>query len=102
MLAVSLRIQEGVKMVMARVHAGGTDRCCFLVGQVGGGEAAALGLKALERLILVGGDEVAGDAAMAGDGHRLPLCHHAVMAEITGEFGRRDRRCHGLGLSVFA
>lgn len=66
-------------MVVARVHAGGTDRCGFLVGEVGNGEAAA-----------------------AGDGYRLPLCHHAVMAKISGEFGCGDRGCRGLGLSMFA
>jgi hypothetical protein len=72
---------------------GRTDRLDLLLRQLGGGEAAAAFQEALELLILVGADEVAGDLAVARDGDGLALGPHPVSAEIAGELGSRG----GLG-----
>ena len=81
----------------AAVHAGRADGFDLFLRQLGGGEAAAAFPKALELLIFVRPDEVAGDLAVARHGDGLALGAHPVAAEIAGELGSRDSlgRIHG-------
>ena len=45
---------------MPRIHARGADCFDFLLGQLDGGEAAAALAKALELLVFLGADKIAG------------------------------------------
>ncbi len=82
---------------MARVHAGRRDGLHLLGSQLDRGETAALRAKPLQRLILDGRDEVAGDLAMAGHCDRLALRLHPVAAEVAGKLRREDGFRHGRG-----
>ena len=86
-----------VEMRVPCVHAGRADRPDLFLRQLGGGEAAAAFPEALELLIFVRADEVAGDLAVARHGDGLALGAHPVAAEIAGKLGSRDSfgRIHG-------
>jgi hypothetical protein len=84
------RIEHGIEMRVPRVHAGRTDGSDLFLRQLGGGEASAALLEALELLIFVRADEVAGDLPMARHGNGLALGAHPVAAEIAGELRSRD------------
>jgi integrase len=56
---------------VARIHARAAYCFKLLLGQLRSGEAAAAFAKALELLIFIGTDEIAGDLAVARDGNRL-------------------------------
>ena len=55
------------------IHAGGADCLYLLFGKLGSREAAPAFPKALELLIFLGADEVAGDPAVARYGDGLAL-----------------------------
>lgn len=81
-------------MIMAAVHPAVGNGADFILGEIGGRKAVALGAEPGELFIFIGGYEIAGDGAMAGDGDRTLLREHPVVAEVTGELGGGD----GLGL----
>src|ERR1700680_4038776 len=81
------RIGHGIEMRVPRVHAARADGFDLLLGQLGGGEAAAPFPEAPELLIFVRPDEVAGDLAVARHGDGLALSAHSIAAEIAGELG---------------
>jgi hypothetical protein len=65
-------VEHFVERNVPAVHARRADRVDLFLRQPGGGEAAAVFAEALELLIFVSGDEVAGDLAVAryGTGSR--------------------------------
>lgn len=83
-------IEQLVEMRVPRIHARGTNRFDVLLGQLGGGEAAAAFAKAFKLLVFVWVNEIAGDLAVARNGDGFTLSAHPIAAEVAGELGSRD------------
>src|ERR1700740_1658431 len=64
-------IDQLVEMGVGRIHARAAYCFKLLLGQLRSSEAAAAFAKALELLIFIGTDEIAGDLAVSRDGNRL-------------------------------
>src|SRR5580698_4403618 len=77
------RLRRSVEMRMSRVHAGGADRFDLLIGQFRRCKAAAALFEALEFLVFLGREEIAGDRTIARYGDGRALREHAIAAEIS-------------------
>ena len=81
-------------MIVAGVHARGSDPFDFLVQQLGSLKPAAQAFEFLQLLIFVRRDEVAGERTITRNGNRLTLRQHFIATEVAGELGGRNGISH--------
>jgi hypothetical protein len=87
-------IEQSVQVIVSRIHTRLGDRLDLFVRKFLGCEAVALVLEALESLVVIWPDKIAGDLAMARNGHGFSLSLHPITAKISSKLGRRYGRCH--------
>lgn len=83
-------VEQGVEVIVTRIHFRRLDRGNRCVVKIDGRKAATPRLKALKLLIFIGWNEIAGNVAMARNGHCGFLRKHTVSTKIAGEFRSGD------------